>query len=171
MEAAVAPAAKCRPGTIRIRCTSRKKTICRQTTHPSPIELERDSSLKVIGLHGKGPRGFAIMLRLLPGFARPRPVVNRQPAFGSAEPRLVPTLVLAAPLFQSRSGLGRLGKTTIQICSHSTSDRSIDAPTVGELVAAARKNFGTSKSNRRVAGNSVARIEGRWPCPVQERHR
>jgi hypothetical protein len=37
--------ARCRSGTIRTRCTSRKRLTCLRTTRPSPIELESNSSL------------------------------------------------------------------------------------------------------------------------------
>src|SRR5208283_5857214 len=113
--------------------------------------------------------GFAIMPTQLPGVALLQPDLIRMTVSETVEP--LPQMALAAPLFQSPDGRAHPLPTRIQICSHSTDDRSIGVPKDATLAAVARKNSGRSKSDTRAAKHLAARIEVRSACPLQERHR
>jgi hypothetical protein len=111
----------------------------------------------------------SITPRRLPGFAWLRQVSNWKPVCEKAE--LLTDLAPAAPLVRSQVGRAHPQRTKIRTGSRSIDDQLIDAATGALLAGAARRNSGMSRSGRRVARNSVVRIEDRSACPIQERHR
>jgi hypothetical protein len=109
------------------------------------------------------------MPRPLLGFAPRRQAVHQNLVCESAAPLLEPAL--AALLFLLSAGRARQLHLATRTGSRSADYQSIGAPTGAAPAAAARKNFGTSKSDTRAAAGSAERIEDLWPCPVERCHR
>jgi len=106
----------------------------------------------------------------LPGFApRPRRSKRKRVRTVCESGELPPEPELAVRFFRLPVCRERSRRTGRRICSRSADDRSIGVATDAALVAAGRKNSGTSKSDMRAALDSAVGIEARSACPVQER--